>query len=804
MYLYPLDKASNISLANRSNFNLFSIEDKISRSGLIQNILCENLINKKTSIVLVPNLEQAQYIKQCLASANLDQLCMIINDNKAIGDRDLATLRSNAKRVTDNKKIIEYEILKANADKATDDLKNSYELLNKKIFGDRSWRVLSAQKEYFQYHKEVNLVKRKIDLNQIEFTQKEYWNIRGRIEEASNTYVNKFSILQKIDGLKPSLYEDDHLNDKLIKLEKLVNKGNNLLLSFGDLIEQISQEFKNHGLEEFEQLSAMNAAVIHSLNEYEKRNETKVSDLGFQHKLKNVFAKKVTANDINSLRQQIRFLYGEFSESQFFNLNMEAPDFDELNIISIKDITALADTVLSNWQTSLESYKQIKLKQMSPLNSEYHELNNLDKALSAFLTEINNAEILDKRVEDNTFSLYKKIDLLEATLDQLNTGFSILAENEDYIEWKRMLAYCKTGTKSIIQALVGLPLNHWTRIFDQIFIGDLLDRNLSPKLPKNELQLKHIDEVGKKCRALSNDAIICKWNIRKNEQLDLLKKENKQLHTTIVKKNSPIELSWPNLVTQSPDTICALFPIIIVTEASASKIKPLYYKWSECISFDWSGLQDPGLLQIKGFSLRQTVLEANDISETLVRRLKSYFNTNHIEAKALIGDNLGPVSQPLHQMQNADKLRAAKVMTKQVLGINPNVRLFYLKNTSLISSLSDKDNSRLVESLSQYGMKEVGQIYKLDETMLDMFVDTSKKLILLTEDGLINTSDIENFDWQYQTLKNLKTLGCNVINMWTADNQDGQAQLLETIDPSQKAPDLFSQTDELTLSLQEA
>ncbi len=796
MYLYPLDKVTHDILSKRSNFNLFSLSNESSRSGIIQNLLVENLLNKKTSIVLVPTLEQAQYVKQCLTEANLDQLSITISDKKEINDKDQAYLRSTAKTTRDNSNLTEFEILKTNANKAINNLKESYDLLNKKIFGERSWRALSSQKEHFNYHSEVNLVKRKIDINQIEFTQKEYWNIRGRVEEASNNYVSKFSILQKVDCLSPNLYKVDHLNDKVVKLEKLLNKGNNLLMSFGNLIEVISSNFKEQGLEELEQLSAMNAAVSHSLTEYIKRNAPDQTSKGLQGKLKKVFSQSSKATGITSLQQQVKFLYDEFSESKFFDLNIPQYQHDKINEAGIKEICDKATKILDNWQTHIQSYADTKLKQMSPLNSEHHELNRLDKALSDYLTEINAAEILNDVVEDNTFSLYKKLDLLETTLEKLRTGFAILTENEDYIEWMSMLAYCKTGTSSIIKALMGLPIMHWTRIFDQIFIGDLLDRNLSPRLPKNEVQLDHIDEISAQHRSLIKDAIKAKWNIEKEAALTQLKKENKQLYTTIVKKNNSLDLNWQKLITQAPETISALFPIMIVTEAAASTIKPLYYKWSECISYNWSQLDDPGLLQIKGFSLKQSVLEEATVSKDLERKLKSYFNSIHIEAKALVGDTLGEVRSTFSLMDNREKLSKAKSLSKILLNSNPNIRLFYLKNGCLISTLSDKDNSRIVELLAETGIKEVSQIHELEDTLNDMFVDTSKQCTILLEDGLLNTADIECFDWQYHTIKNLRTLGYQVINMWTADMPSSDKSLINTL-LSQKEEDLSSQ--ELTL-----
>ena len=781
MYFNPLVKSSSSTLSKRGNFNLFSLSSQLSRTGVLQNLFVENLINKKTSVVLVPSMEQAQYLRQCLEEIDLASLSIIIDNDKELEGKDLALLRSAAKLTLTDHKITDYEILGSNMENALKNLSESYGLLNKKIFGERSWRTLSSQKEHFHFHNEVNLVKRKIDLEKISFTQKEYWNIRGRIEEASNTYVSKFGLLQKVDCLSPTLYKADHLDDKVVTLEKLLNKGNNLLMSFGDLIETLSNELKQQGLDELEQLSAMNAAVKHSLTEYTRRNKEKGQQTNIQGKLKSVFSAKSKVGDLTQLRQQVKFLSNEFIESKYFDLELPRVHNESFNEVDIQNIVDNADAVLSKWQIIIRTYTDTKLKQMSPLNSEHHDLKRLDKALSSYLQEINAAEILHEQVEDNTFSLYKKLDLLEATLEKMRTGFAILTENEDYIEWKSMLAYCKEGTHQIIQALVGLPIKYWTRIFDQVFIGDLLDRTLSPRLPKNEVQLEHIDELATEYRSLTIDAIKIKWNIEKEKKLAELKKENKQLYATLVKKNNAVDFSWPKIITRSPDIISALYPIMIVTERAITKIKPLYYKWSECISYNWAELSSPGSILLKSYSLKQTVIEDTDLTEDHKTRVRSYFNSDHILYAPIEGDKLGKVTKTFAQMDNIEKLSKARSLSRILLAANPNLRLFYLRNNSLISTLPDRENSRIVEQLSETGIKEVGPNHELEETMMDMFVDPNKQCVLLTEDGLLNTAEVAFFDWQYHVLKNVKALGCQIVNMWTTDMEASQANLLEAV-----------------------
>lgn len=781
MYLYPLDKSSSISLSNRGNFNLFSLSCEHSRKGIIQNLLADNLINKKTSIVLVPTQEQAQYFKQLLTEISLDQLSIIIDHNKEIDEQDLALLRTSAKSSIEDHKVTQFEILENNIQNALKNLKESYELLNKKIFGERSWRMLSSQKEHFHFHNEVNLVKRKIDIEKLNFTQKEYWNIRGRIEEASNTYVNKFSILEKVDCLSPALYKAERLDEKISTLNKLSDKGNSLLMSFGKLLQSIGGEIKQEGLEELEQLSAMHAAVNHSYTEYKNKNVVKTSGNNLAGKIKDVFSSKSQDKEYTVLCQQVKFMCDEFAEAKYFELQVTPKDLNRLTEPDIREITENAALVLSKWEKHIRTYTETKLKQLSPLNSEHEELRQLDTSLSELLSEINTSEILAEQVEDNTFSLYKKLDLLETTLDKIRTGLTILLENEDYIEWQSMLAYCKESTSQIIKGLIGLPTKNWTRIFDQIFISDLLERNQSPRLPKNEVQLEHIDDQATKYRALIKDAIRSKWNIEKEEKLADLRKANKELHNTLVKKNNSIELSLTKLITQAPEALSALFPIMIVTEHAMAKVKPLYYKWSECISYNWSQLSTAGSLQIKGYSLKQTVIEEVELTENHEQSVRSYFNSNHMDGVTIVGDQLGKIAKPFSQMDNAEKITTARALSKTMLAANPNLRLFYLRNNCLISTLSDRENSRIVELLSDTGIKEVGHSYDLEETMIDMFVDTSKQCTVLTEDGLLNTSDIVVFDWQYHVVKNLKTLGCQVIHMWTANMEDSLATLVTTL-----------------------
>lgn len=781
MYHNPLDKHSAEHLSNRSNFNLFSLVDEVSRVGIIQNLIVDNLINKKTSLVLVPNSIDAQYIQSCLSLAHLDHLSLLVTDNKKISEIDLAKLRSVIKNNSATKAGNDYEILKTNASKSITNLKESYDQLNKKIFGERSWRVLSAHKEHFHYHDEVTLVKRKINLDEITYTQKEYWNIRGRVLDASESYCNKFDFLEKVDCLSPLIYQEESIDSKVILLEKLINKGNNLLLAYGNLIADINSQYKQDGLDEFEQLSAMNAAIDHSLCDYTTRHDGTSTDTSLQGKFKSVFSQKSGPSEIVQLRQQAKFLYTEFKESKFFDLEIDQTDFDILNEHSIREIVDKAASVLSNWQHYISSYSDSKLKQLSPLNSENFELKNLVEKLKTFLTEVNDAEVLNEKVEDNTLSLYKKIDLLELTLEKLKRGFAILTENEDYIEWRIMLAFCNKGTSLLIEALKDHPVKIWTGIFDQLFIGHLLDKNESPRLPKNESQLEHIGEIIAQARSTAYDTIVSKHQIAKTQKLQELRKESKNLHTSIVKKKNALDTSWPKLISQAPDTISAIYPVIIVCQNAVKHIKPLYFKWSECISYNWTSYEDTGSMRIKSFSLRQTVLETEELSDEIDRKLKSYFNSNHIKGIELIGDKVGQVEAPLLQMDNVNKIRIAKAMSQNILGINPQVRLFYLRGGCIISCLADKENIRIVDLLKTSGIKEVGQMYKLGETIVDMLVDTSKQTIVLTEDGLLNTSTIEHFDWQYHNIKTLKTLGCNVVNMWTADIEQGHQTLLDLV-----------------------
>lgn len=790
MYILPVDPQARIASANASanNVNAMQIVDPRALQVFVTNEIIKNLELGKTSLVIIPEGTDPDIISKLLANFKLSNLCLSISNNEAINAKELARLKILAKDTEEKGKPKQYEISKSQAFKSFNELRSSHALLNKEIIGQRSWKSLSLQSQFFQYPEAVDQLKQKLKHIPFQFDASEYWKIRGRIEEAAKSYNIAFDTLENIDCLNPKLYQSQDHTKTIKKIMQLITKCENSLYNINAFTKKYGDAFHERGLEELERVIKKLDFLERIHNSYQVRYDEKLVALSgnFQDKFIGMFsdAHKEKQADVLTLRKAAEDLIQEFNNSQLYHIELTEYNPKALDSEQIEHIIDSAKHCISNWRHNILSHQNDSLKQINVLNSDYPGLKKLDTEIEMLIASINERDLLLNKIENNSLSLLKKQELLTTTIQNLKHAQWLLQENSNYIQWKTILLFLPEPIIKIINALKINPINTWAQIFDEFYHTHMLEVNYSPSMPSqvNSGQIFLHDLTNFRSEALKKISNI--WSKKRNQNIEDLKATDKKTFVELFKKNAILNISWMSLVQSNAKMVKSFFPIITIPAHLLPTLSMNPIDFDNTIILNDVVINETQIQALKKVSRRFTAISEDAQIVTNTENLRKLSNSNIVQCH-IIDSEYCSYPVPLRMLGMSEKIAAIRSLSRDILNLHPSPRIFHLMDTTIISTVSNEHNKLILELLKENGIKEVRPKQNdMGNCLMDALIDDKKRITMIVEEGLVNPAIVEDYEWQSLKLTEWRDLGIDVLNLWSQDfvfkNRHTSAQKLRS------------------------
>jgi hypothetical protein len=225
------------------------------------------------------------------------------------------------------------------------------------------------------------------------------------------------------------------------------------------------------------------------------------------------------------------------------------------------------------------------------------------------------------------------------------------------------------------------------------------------------------------------------------------------------------------LIENEDDFLITFFPVIIVSQNVMEKYKNLLAAKTDIIFFaNITDYKDKLELSIpEQFDGKMVFFtedkEYEDHLKKVLWKLSYQKKLVHVELNGY--HQQGMIE--LLDMNNTERLYAARNLAYMMQTSNNNIKLFHIKNKIIFSALDDVLNKIMVKLLESHGIKEMKIIDTPFHLLVDSILEINNKQVLLIQNHLINYKNAENLKWQLFVLEKVRKSGIRVINFNTTE-----------------------------------
>jgi hypothetical protein len=457
--------------------------------------------------------------------------------------------------------------------------------------------------------------------------------------------------------------------------------------------------------------------------------------------------------------------YEEFQESyiEFFSKNgitkSEYPMPDSIESFGlIEDIF----TQFSNeYITVLESKAREKIKQINCLNTQASELKVIYDFLVEYCKEINALSVFHKRPELNSQSAIKIYDFILNSIYTIEQGIYELEHEPEYYKWKSFLNQSSEIFRKVFPELKIMPRSKWKNAMLYWYHEKLIELHDS----KNT-----IDISWWKDKLMKSESSL---RLKTGTVLEDFTKLSFKKTVQNMEKSSAKE--WTKMLSAKNGTIYHADIVDHQLKRAFEAAHPLFVSLHQEQNIKFV-VKDASSGQI----LKTCLFVAYDTSKTLT-------GEEGKETAILAAPPQYNFAHTMGSMHYADKLKAAEQLADLMMMTEMDFRLFISKSAIIISGLSSDIHDEIKNRLHKSGLKEFTQSHKTREGLTEFFMETSKKPILFTENGLIDSSRYQDFLKQYYIICQLTKAGFDTFDLSLyrlfIDKQEALTSVFSSINP---------------------
>jgi hypothetical protein len=776
MQIYPIDPYQTDILNNIHSEEYLFIKggSGTGKGYTIINALFQNILNGKSSVLIIDSEEDSTKFETLLSKFKLHEHSLILKSGN-LAHTDLARIKSNYSFDASSENYAGVEILKRRLIFSRTEIVSSYYNFNQNIFGEMNLTQVIELYEQFQRAHGSTFLETYLNNEDFELNEKEFIEIKNVVSKCKQTFRKEY-----LEFESNNLFSSNIFNQKFDE-----NNIQNIRNQFGDLyielqglrnlyIDYFASYKKNHSTKwnsQFNLLSKLRKEILFKIEELEFIG--KLRDSKYSNPVKGIsthFTKE--KNLLASKYDELHKVFLDFKQRLIkFGLFEGLPDLSKketLPLPVIRDYMQSQENNFKNWKSIINKNIEENIKRLNKHNAEDLQLNNLESKLSFLIDRINKHNLFEEVFEDNALSSFKKFQFLEYLIQQLEFAFFQLQKLPGYYSWQHFWQALQPRSRKVINHLVKIDKKLWLSSFQSWYLKNIIVKYSHPDNPRSIKIFNEYFEQQEKFKDNLKNLIHLIWNEKRSKALEQLKTIDKVLYTTIFKKNSQLNWTWQTMLAKHPEFLIKAFPIIIINKLDIlNSNAPLVSKWDFGLTYDIHFENKTEINIVKNLASKFSYFSRHEPTKELKKILapatKGEKEAHTFELNILHCER----SDKLSELSLRNRLMLAKQLASMLVCTNENIRIFHLKNSNFISTMSKEANEKLIHSFEDHGIKESKMHGEIEAGIVEVLLDTDKTNLLFLQNGLINPQQPESFHFQRSTLNYFKKAGIVEMNIWS-------------------------------------
>lgn len=747
MQNYTLSREQSQALEVISNNDLSCILylDKVNLATSLIHFTHRSLLDGNRNALFIDSEQVMKIMKDKVSGTSYEHLYLFLSDDDFLDEQDLARLRIMARDKIESD--FNYQDTVHQLSLKEKRIIAAFEDAAQKIFGERRWRDLVLLPR--RTDKVLNTLRYQLDLK---LNQQEFWHIRGVIEEAKSLYDAGHLMSESIASIF-GVTLDNEEKIKGIKVQ-LIDFRKRLL----DIIMSMDVELNKYKNRIHQKLEEEYLQVTHLLEQgdilvekvVEKEQQDQSGSFTF-------FSNKKSGK--SRLYQELEDIKKQMSESILIEVveHTEPQQIESWNLALESWKKQLAE-----WKSNRDSITSKMIRSLNKNNSDTAGFKDIDQSLSRLLGEINEIGLFKEKVENTSLNTYQQYLQSEKLLQQIRLALAYLSENLEIIIWENFYNNLPFDTQQLIAALRKHELKDWIPLFEKWYLDRLLEKHFNPdSIILQDLIVDYRNHL-KKLDKLSGAHIDSLFHKRRMKAMELAKTRSKDLYNKMFKKKNVDDLRAFDIIWAEKEMLTHFFPVMVVSTKLLRSNRllndgswdQLYCERTEILTH----IEKYRFLEHKICflsPLAESFKTCNDLNIGLENK--------KMLSKLLIHEY--NFSKPIEEMPISDRLRAAKKLSKILLSLNQNVRIFQMRDANIISILPLSLNQQILNLYDEDGIKEIVPEESLYETVTESIIATERTPYLIYQDHLLSIDQFEHFIWQIEALEAFENSGFKTIHI---------------------------------------
>ena len=778
--LFLLDPSQKEFLALSQKEQLLRLVSPSQSSALdaIGKFLEFELTQCKKCIIVLEDSQDQQKIIQYLGNIKLSKFCLPYSVlNTKLSEKDRIRLKLWCAKSDFANQEGRDELIKNKIVRAKDLIKDAYASIHQKIFGEQTWIDLVDRVGIL--HKKIphTIIGQQVNIQSLKFTQKEFWHIKGKIQRLKDLYNPSFPKIEKQINFHPTLFQHSDQAQTIHTLEKFLQNALDLRLNLSDYLVNYSLSLENKWRSRFQKLTF-------KLNELDELHDdlrwySSRPGLQLSQKIKTVFSGSKT-NEFSGFEKTQKLLNeieSIFTESNCKDAPISIDELD-LELIDSDEFIGLRkywDDIISSWNEHMQSDIEKNLSRLNKYNSENKALIKLESEIEKFILELNGSNIFNHIFEDNALSCKKRIKSLQEIQQALEEAVSNLIQFPEYSAWHLEKHDLSDSCQAIYDLIKNLKSSSWSLAFEKWYISQIVNTHASCAIPGNDQSINRWSEQWKEAKKVFAQITDYQWSKIREKALDNIKSDNKTIFLSLFKKSQQLDFDWMDLFMADAKSFSDIYPILLIDQSSFEKFNLLSKEhWDHIIFLQVTDKEN--INQKLGNRLsKQAIVNYNLDDKNKLDAQKPAFGKLELEVNLLESIKRNAQNESIGLV---DHLHRSKIIASHLAVTAGTGRIFQLKNVLIVSFLTNVQNQLILSYLKESRVKELNPEYDFELTLQDSLIDLDRQWVIFQNDGLLNSENLDHFNWQLHIIETLSSQGVIFYNQWTLENLENWGEQL--------------------------
>lgn len=435
--------------------------------------------------------------------------------------------------------------------------------------------------------------------------------------------------------------------------------------------------------------------------------------------------------DLNNVISEIN----KHAVAQFDQQKQIHPDLNQV-IESLRN-------ALGNFDEKLNNKSREYIKSINRHNTSDETLEYFEQALRRLFEDINHSGILKEKLELNTLSFSKQVELLVQLTFKLKTIISEVNNNLDYLKWIQLIENAEYKNQKIIKALKSSEKENWIKIFNGWYDFCLLKKHLAPSPYTENQAFTTLIKESKTAEIENISSFLSLFFSQKPEKFKKLKSSDSDLYKFLNSFKNPLnDVNWNHILSLKLNKIEELFPIILCDHDNFTHL-----------SFS----SDRNLI-----TLEKT--EVNTEMMQMFGKITYYWQKNvftetpdfHLNLTESFGDH--------RQYNLAYRYPVARNLAMNILTLDRFPAIYFLKNTCILSYTGEVINNIILKMMHPFGIKKVEEGTHRIEALTGAFLEADNQIYCILEDGFLDFENFKTLTQQSKLMKMLEESGIKLLN----------------------------------------